>query len=65
MQDIELELLEQRRKREDLEESTGGWNAVDIDDKPVDIRVCVTHICIEYLSIVLMDSDTYGFMSLT
>lgn len=44
MQDIELELLEQRRKREDLEESTGGWNAVDIDDKPVDIRVCVTHV---------------------
>ncbi|BFZ07471.1 hypothetical protein BsWGS_10510 [Bradybaena similaris] len=38
LMDIELELLEQRRKREDLEESTGGWNAVDIDDKPVDIR---------------------------
>ncbi|CAG5114764.1 unnamed protein product [Candidula unifasciata] len=39
LMDMELELMEQRRKQEDLEEATGGWNAVDIDDKPVDIRV--------------------------
>uniref|UniRef100_A0A0B7AR91 U4/U6.U5 tri-snRNP-associated protein 1 n=1 Tax=Arion vulgaris TaxID=1028688 RepID=A0A0B7AR91_9EUPU len=38
MMDMELELLEQRRKQEDTEEITGGWNEVDIDDNPVDIR---------------------------
>ncbi|KAI8788508.1 U4/U6.U5 tri-snRNP-associated protein 1 isoform X2, partial [Biomphalaria glabrata] len=36
--DMELEMLEQRKKKEEQDETTGGWNEVDIDDNPVDIR---------------------------
>nr|KAH9509150.1 U4/U6.U5 tri-snRNP-associated protein 1 [Bulinus truncatus] len=36
--DMELELLEQRKKKEEQDETTGGWNEVDIDENPVDIR---------------------------
>lgn len=39
VQDMDLELMEQRRKHDDIEETTGGWNEVDIDDNPVDIKV--------------------------
>lgn len=45
-QDMELEMLEQRKKKEEQDETTGGWNEVDIDDNPVDIRVSDTLQCI-------------------
>ncbi|XP_041353215.1 U4/U6.U5 tri-snRNP-associated protein 1-like [Gigantopelta aegis] len=35
--DTELELLEQERREQEMEEMTSGWNEVDIDTKPVDI----------------------------
>lgn len=37
--DMELELLEQKRKEAEMEEATGGWNEVDIDENPVDIKI--------------------------
>ncbi|CAL1527625.1 unnamed protein product [Lymnaea stagnalis] len=36
--DMELEMMDHKRKKDELEETTGGWNQVDIDDNPVDIR---------------------------
>ncbi|GFS11714.1 U4/U6.U5 tri-snRNP-associated protein 1 [Elysia marginata] len=36
--DMELELMEQRQRQEEQEEITGGWNEVDIDENPVDIK---------------------------
>ena len=31
--------MEQRQRQEEQEEITGGWNEVDIDENPVDIKV--------------------------
>ncbi|XP_059161083.1 U4/U6.U5 tri-snRNP-associated protein 1-like [Physella acuta] len=36
--DMELELMDHKRRKEEQEETTGGWNEVDIDENPVDIR---------------------------
>jgi len=36
--DQELERLEKKRLEEEQEEQTGGWNRVDIDHRPVDIK---------------------------
>jgi len=36
--DMELELMEQKRKEAEQEEATGGWNEVDVDETPVDIQ---------------------------
>ncbi|XP_046564938.1 U4/U6.U5 tri-snRNP-associated protein 1-like [Haliotis rubra] len=35
--DVELELMEQKRRQEEIEEAASGWNEVDIDTQPVDI----------------------------
>ncbi|XP_005100515.1 U4/U6.U5 tri-snRNP-associated protein 1 [Aplysia californica] len=42
--DMELELMEQRRKEAEQEETTGGWNEVDIDENPVDIKAEETSV---------------------
>ncbi|GFO13185.1 U4/u6.u5 tri-snrnp-associated protein 1 [Plakobranchus ocellatus] len=36
--DMELELMDQKHQQEEQEEITGGWNEVDIDENPVDIK---------------------------
>lgn len=38
LMDQELEAMEQRRKDAEQEETTGGWNEVDVDETPVDIK---------------------------
>lgn len=35
---MELELMEQKRREAEQEEATGGWNEVDVDETPVDIK---------------------------
>ena len=43
LQEFEAELMEERkRKMEEDEDQPSGWNRVEIDDTPVDIKVTFT-----------------------